>query len=143
MKSLAALLILAIAGCKSRGTPFTAPTESEISSISARLLNRPDRGADIEQFEVPKANWQEILTALDGAEHDPNPMKWQVLGDVVIHQTTGTTGVSLFWTGEEIGAFRAGGAYYRGSSDEELIQVIAAAKKQQSEQEADLAPGGR
>ena len=82
---------------------------------------------DIEKFTVPRSSHDVILNSLSGASKADNPMTWEVLGDIEITHDSGLLEVSLFQTGEEIGAFRVDGKYYRGGSDAEFILLIEAA----------------
>ena len=140
MRIALAAIYLVLAGCQYGGTPFEAPPASEVSTITAQLYNRPDGGADIVRTEIPPSSHQQILGALDGAREDRRPMKWQVLGNISIVLNAGSVDVRLFWTGDELGAFRANGKYYRGSSDAELIELVSSAKNQQSGQGDALRP---
>jgi hypothetical protein len=134
MRFFPILLFVLLTGCRNDGTPFAAPSPSDVSSMTAQLYNRRDGGADITKFEIPKSSRQAILDGLNGARQDNNPMKWQVLGDIEMTLSTGSVDVSLFQTGKKLSAFRANGTYYRGCSDADFIRLISTAKKLLSEQ---------
>ena len=109
---------------------YSSPPISTVNEITARLYNRPDDGPNLEEFNLPPSSRVLILNALDGAQEDDNPMKWQVLGNLDIALEKQTIEVRLFWTNQSSGAFRINETYYRGSSDEELIRIISDAAKQ-------------
>ena len=158
---LLALLCVSLAGCN-RGSPFLAPDAAGVSKITAQhqpsklgalvpdaagvskitaqLYNRPDGGKDVEAVEVPKKSYQGFLSALNGAKYDRSPAKWEVLGHIKIEHASRPVNVSLFWTGKEIGAFRANDIYYRGGSDATFIQLITDARNNLSEQDCDDQP---
>ena len=125
IKHFVLLLSLISAGCKNQVASFAAPATSDVISIQAQLYASPDGSEHIDNFEVPKSSYKAIIEALNGAGHDDKPMKWQVLGDIKIHHSTGILEVSLFLTGKERGAFSANGQYYRGSSDQNFIRLIS------------------
>ena len=121
------LLIAISVGLWLLNRPFSAPSVSDVTSIRVELYNLPDGGADIPEFEVPKAYYQTILSSLDGSPRDNFPPKWQILGQIRITLTTSSILVNLFWTRHESGAFSSNGSYYRGASDTEFIQLGQAA----------------
>ena len=122
------------------GTPFAAPSLSQVSGITAQLLNRPDKGENIEAFEVPKSFHQAFLEILNDAKVDTDPMKWQFLGNMAITHSTGSVEVRLFWTGKQLGAFQSNGHYYRGGSDTGFIELISSARNDLSGQDAAKQP---
>jgi hypothetical protein len=140
MRILPALLFLLLTACKDQGKPFASPSSSDVSAIAVQLYNRQDGEAEIARFVIPGNSQKAILASLNGSHQDNNPMKWQVLGDIEITLKTGSINVDRFGTGQKLGAFRANGTYYRGSSDSEFIQLIKAAKQAHSEAVEATAP---
>lgn len=101
--------------------------------MRAELFKRGDEGAEIPEFEIPKAYYQAFLDSLNGSARDFFPLKWQGLGLIEIRLSTGSISVAVCWTGHESGAFISNDSYYRGASDSEFIQLIEAASHHKSE----------
>lgn len=134
MKIFSILLSLLLSGCHNGGMRFVAPSLSEVSKVTAHLYNRPDGGVDIDSFAVPKSDQKAFLEILNGAREESDPRKWQVLGNIEISHAAGSVTAGLFWTGEQLGAFRVNDKYYRSGSDNAFIQLISVSNKKRTEQ---------
>lgn len=115
-------------GLQACGEAEAVPAEG-VKEISVSLVNRPDGGAEIRSFVVAPEHHEGIVGLFQGAVKDPSPRRWQGLGSVMIAYENGRTReVLLFWTGEGVGAFKVGGAYYRGSNDAAIVARIVKAR---------------
>ena len=123
------LLTSMLAACDS-GDFDKSPSSSEVSKITAELFRSGITGEKIEKFTVHKAFYEAILALLDGAHEATDSMKWPGLGEFDITLATRIEHVKIFYTHEEVGAFKLNGIYYRASSDIKFVRMIEAAKKQ-------------
>ncbi len=69
-----------------------------------------DTGQLTEDRELSKEKWPEVLNALLPSEFDPDPLKWEVLGELRITQKNGKAiYVCIFnLDSSGLGAFKAG-----------------------------------
>jgi hypothetical protein len=106
----------------------TLPPLGEIEAMRAIYYD----GEKNVHFPVPREKWPYILDALTPAEKDDAPMKWQVIGTLVITKHGGhEVAVELFSLRELPGAFCVWKfwwrVYYRGGESAKLDAALRAA----------------
>lgn len=125
MKCLVFLSAFTFVGCTDPPPKFIPPAESEVISMTGVYPDDSKSGLPYVSVELPRSEWADILSLLSTGEESSTPMKWMVLGDVEIATDEGTLRVDIYQTGDERGAFKAEGTYYRGGSDSAFIHVLS------------------
>lgn len=104
-----------------------------IASMTAALEQSSIGMPPVDEFRVPKTRFASVLSALESANPDDSPAKWETFGRLEFVSKNGARkSILLYLTGSspnsEI-AFKCGGKkdYYRGGSAQELEQAIRTA----------------
>jgi hypothetical protein len=104
------------------------PQAEDVQVMTASLGNSPKRRPDLPPFTVPANHVPKVLAALQPAQKDPQPAKWQVLGYLQITTDGGITVINLYWTNGDKGAFSIEGishrTYFRGGTDQAIEDAI-------------------
>lgn len=128
MKALLLLSLLMMGGCNEGMQTFAAPVESEVTEmiLGSDSLGggTPDGDEESQVIVVPKTFYGGILSRLDGATKDHDPMKWVSYADLWITSKSKVTHLQIFRTGEKSGAIKVDGKYYRTADEAALIGTI-------------------
>ena len=133
MRISRALLPIAVIAFLSGCTSFTI-SEEDVSGMSAYLHNRPDKGPDIQEFEIPESFHKKILDLLNGASPHRSEIDWAVLGEIKIKTDSGPVDLQLFSAGKKVVFHVSEGGSYETESLKDLIRTIEEAKNAQTEQ---------
>lgn len=103
---------------------------NDVTSISTTLTNRPDRGALVSGFEVPKSHQQRLLNLLNSATPHRSQIDWAVLGEIKIVTKSGAQDLTLFSDGKNVVfQLKSGGGKYQAKTLKKLLRTIDEAKK--------------
>jgi len=91
---------------------FSAPPLKSVEAISSVVL---DRVQPVE-VNVDQDRFEQVLNLLDGADHDPEPAKWQSVGEIQITTVDNQLELSLYKTDKDRLAFRYAEEYYVSSA---------------------------
>lgn len=135
LASTAIILATNGAAC-SRNEEIKFPLAHEVQSINVQWYRtyqvEKNGGYDVErlEFQARPEDWSAIRAALLPAKHDPNPSKWETLGQVNLTRKDGESlTVHLYYLGESPGAFSAGRSdesrvYFRGGDTSKLEEAL-------------------
>ena len=74
----------------------------EVTTMTVVLRNRPDKGAKVEEFEIPRSFHKKVLAHFDNATPHRSQIDWAVLGELTITTASGVQKVLLFSAGDKM-----------------------------------------
>ena len=112
-------------GCNGSEKSPGLPSVDEIVSITASI---DEPGPAFEEFEIPKQDWERVLSTMRDATEDDSPAKWEVAGWMQIDDGTETSvSICIYYT-SGINAFSVetseNRTYYRTTNANATVNAV-------------------
>lgn len=110
-----------------RNRPDSFPDPSQIAEISIPIVSPLKADGSVSSIRVPEAEFDRLHLLFQDGRVDRNPAKWPLFYRLNLTLKNGDPmSVSVWFTNDDVGAFRVNRTYYRGGSDKAFEAFLRA-----------------